>query len=520
MLLAGSFVFSLSMLAEQPRLVVGIVVDGLRQEVLDLLQSGFSDNGFNRFLKNGVVIENIDFGSNLDAAASTAVIMSGASPSVNGIGSERIYEPVPRRTVNIFNDDNVLGNFTDEALSPSSLRVSTISDEARIAGAGVSYVYSIAANPAMALTLASHAGNSAVWFNDKTGNWATSTYFRDTPTAALNANRLHALVNRIDTMQWKPSPKTAAVSGLPDHLIHYPFRHTFTTKDGDRFLKYANSPFINQDISTLAAQYVTGLELGRHDGTDFLNIAYTLKPFDFSRTSENRYELYDSYIKLDKSLSELFTLIDNKVGKDNVTYFIVGTPAQNTRRKDDEKWNIPGGEFSSRKAVSLLNLYLIAIHGNGDWVKGFHNGHFYLNSELAKNKEIDISALRRQAADFLIRMSGVVGSFTIEDIIGADSGVPNASNRARNTVLSQSGDVIIDLIPGWTLIDDFNSALNPSNNISVLAPAVAPFMMSAPGLKPTVISTPVDARAIAPTLARVLRIRPPNGAELSPLTLD
>ena len=39
----------------------------------------------------------------------------------------------------------------------------------------------------------------------------------------------------------------------------------------------------------------------------------------------------------------------------------------------DPRFNIPTGEFSSKKAVSLLNMYLMALYGNGSWVNGYFN---------------------------------------------------------------------------------------------------------------------------------------------------
>lgn len=504
--------------AGQPKLVVGIVVDGLQQETLDLLRDRLARDGFNRFLRDGLVVENVDYGTNIDATAATAILQTGASPSVSGISGDRVYEPAARRTVSVFSDDKVLGNYTDETLSPENLKVTTLGDEARIAGAGVTYVYAIAPDASQALLLGGHAGNSAVWFNDKTGNWATTTYYKDLPTAISNTNRLKSLSARLDTMQWTPSPETAG-SELPDHLTRYPFRHTFARNDANRYARFANSPMINTEVTRLASEYINSLELGKHDGTDVLNLAYTLKPYEWTKTAENRYELYDSYIKLDKSLAQLFNAIDKAVGRDNAVIYLAGTPPQARRRRDDAKWNIPGGEFSSRKAISLLNLYLIALHGNGEWVTAFNNGHFYLNRDLANSLDKDMGEIRRQSTEFLVRMAGVGHAYTIDDIISADISVPKAAGMSRNTVIAHSGDVVVDLIPGWTLIDDFNNPGDKPVNAYSLATTTAPFMLSAPGVQSRRVDLPVDARAIAPSMAGMLHIRSPNGAEIAPISL-
>lgn len=505
--------------AGQPKLVVGIVVDGLRQEILDQIRPHLTADGFNRFFNSGVVFNNVDFGTNIDATASTAVIMTGSSPAVNGISGEFVYDPEGRRIVEILTDEKFGGNNTDKRVSPNALQVTTTSDEARIAGAGVTYVYAIAPTASQALILASHAGNSGVWFNENTGKWAWSSYYKEVPQYVLNDNRTNRLVNRIDTMQWQPSSKTAVAASLPNHLKQYPFRYTFAGKGPDKFRRFAGSPLLNNEISGLAEQYVRGLDLGKHDGTDVLNLAFTLQPYNYSKTPENRYETYDSYVKLDSSLAQLFETIDKTVGRDNVVIYLAGTPQRSNRRKDDDKWNIPSGEFSSRRAASLLNLYLIALNGNGEWVKAFHNNNFYLNADLANTLDKDINVLRQQAVDCLIRMSGVGHAYTIDDVVSTAANVPNAKAKAQNTVIGHAGDVMIELVPGWSLVDDFNFPGAYSAEATSLSPATASFMISAPGVSSQIVETPVDARIIAPTVNGLLHIRSPNGAELPAIRL-
>lgn len=505
--------------ASQPKLVVGIVVDGLRQETLDLLQPFLSKDGFNRFLDEGVVYDNVEYGTNLDATAATAMLMTGASPRVSGVSADEIYDPSTHLKKGIFTDNNFHGANTAESVSPSALKVTTLSDEARIAGAGVTYVYAIAPDASRALILGSHAGNSAIWFNPRNGNWASTNFYRELPAPVVNANRTRRLATRIDTMQWTPSDITTVAAPLPEHITRYPFRYTFAGRESDKFERFEQSPLLNREITYLAEEYIRNLELGRHDGTDILNIAYSIQPYKWSKTPENRYELYDSYVKLDESLARLFSTIDSAVGRENAVVFLAATPAPPQRRKDEEKWNIPGGDFSSRKAVSLLNLYLIAMHGNGEWVTAFNDGHFYLNKDLANNLNKDITLLRRQAAEFLVRMAGVGHAYTIDDILTAQPIVPNATGQSRNIVLDHSGDVIIDLIPGWSLLDDFNNINEPSSSTFAIAPTTASFMIWTSSSGNRRIDTPVDARAIAPALSNMLHIRSPNGAGTPPIAI-
>ena len=168
--------------------------------------------------------------------------------------------------------------------------------------------------------------------------------------------------------------------------------------------------------------------------------------------------------------------------------------------------------------MSLLNLYLIALNGNGEWVKAFHNGHFYLNNDLANTLDKDFNQIKKQTAEFLVRMAGVGHAYTVDDVINSAPTVPNAEGLSKNLVIEHSGDVIMELMPGWVMIDDYNNPGQISNTTHTLSPTTAPFMILAPGLKARRVDTPVDARAIAPSITGMLHIRSPNGSATPPVS--
>lgn len=505
---------------DRPRLVVGIVVEGLQADYINNLRDYFGEGGFKRLMRDGVVIANADYGTALDPTAATAMLMTGAAPSVNGIGSKHTYDISGHRLLPVLEDQASIGNFTNETYSPKNLLVSTLADEVRIAGGGVTNVYAISPDPQMAILLGGHAANCAVWLNDASGNWATTTFYKDIPTFIGGRNRLSPLASRLDTMSWTPAMPVADYPDLPDHLKHYPFRYVFPRGNADRYAMFKNSAPINAEVTSLASDFINTLGLGKHDGVDMLNVTYTLAPFDFAKNPDNRLELMDSYIRLDRNLEKLFSTID-RAGGGNSVIFLAATPPSTTTRRDDEKWNIPYGEFSTRKAGSLLNMYLMAVYGTGEWVSGFHNGHFYLNNKLIKDNNLDAKAVRAEAASFIARMSGVKDVFTIDQILTGDAG-DNAKALKRNTHLATAGDLLVNVIPGWEIIDDYSGDKNLSstNHVERIVATTAPAFILAPGIAPKRYDVPVDARVIAPTVAGLLRIRSPNAASLPALQLD
>jgi len=497
----------------QARLVVGIMIDGLDNDCLELLQSRFSRGGFNRLGRESLVLLNTDYGTSVDGTAATAMIFTGAAPAVSGIAGAEIYDREAHRAVSVLHDPSTIGNYTNGTYSPAALRVSTLADEIRVAAGGVNVVYSIAPEAAEAIIMAGHSGNAALWLDGRTGNWASSTFYRDMPASVSTRNRLRPLAMRLDTMCWQPSLAPTDYPDLPDHLKHYPFRYVFPGGNPDRLERFKQSPLMASEITDVAIDLMNSLNMGSHDGTDMLSLYYTLQPFDYGKNSDTRVELMDSYIKLDRDIERLLSAVDRRAGAGNSVVFLASTPPRTRTRRDDEQWRIPYGEFSTRKALSLLNMYLMALHGNGEYVAGYHRGEFYLNHKLLKDRELDAAAVRDEAAAFLLRMTGVGSAYTIDEIARGHAGV-NAEAMRRNTDLRNSGDIRISVLPGFDLIDDYNNTPDPQRTPQAhrAVGTTAPVFILAPQLEARRVDTPVDARRIAPTVARLLRIRSPNAA--------
>lgn len=508
--------------AKRPTLVVGIVVDGLSLDQINLLKGYFGADGFNRLLNKGVTITDLDFGSALDPAAATALLYTGAAPSINGVDASTVYDRPSRRAISSFNDPATMGNFTDETLSPKAMRVSTIGDEMRISTGGLGHVYALAPNAEQALALGGHAANSTFWINNVTGKWSTSTFYKDVPTPVLNRNHRDPLEFKLDTIAWSSLRDANDYPDMPSYKKLFSFRHAFLRNDPDRYRKFMASPMVNREVTSLATEYLKSMNMGKGENFDMLSLAYTLSPYLYGKEADSRMELMDSYLRLDKELATLFKAIDTAgPGMNNTLLFLAGTPASTTTRREEEKWAIQAGEFSPRRAIALLNMYLIPLLGNGEWITGYHENKFYLNHELIKERDLNLRDVRKSAADFLNRMAGVAEAFSIDDIIDGRATETIAVPR-RNVNFETAGDVYISVIPGWEIIDDGTPMpQTPTYPMAqrFVAP-VAPGFILAPDIEPKTISTPVDARVLAPTISSILRIRSPNAALLPPLRLN
>lgn len=498
---------------QRPQLVLNIVIEGLRSDYLELLSECFGPDGFNKLMQEGVVIDNVDYGPGVDVAGAVAMLNTGTEPAVNGIATATTYNTARHLTQPTLLDPGKIGNYTDETLSPAAIRVSTLSDELRIDGAGASYSHAIAPNATEAIIMAGHAGNSAFWINDANGNWATTTHYREVPTPVTARNYKSPLSHRIDTVNWTPLLNLSDYPGLPAHKRYYPFSHTFSSNSTDKYRRFKTAAPVNREVTDLAIDYISSLNLGKRDAMDMLSVSYTLAPYIGATDTDARLETMDAYVRLDRELAKLLRCSE---AAGATVVLLAGTPPAPSGEADDPKWHLSSGEFSVRKAVSLLNMYLIARHGNGDWVTGYHNGAFYLNHELIERKNINAEDLRADAAKFLMKMSGIANAYTIDDVL---EGRTDEALR-RNTIVATAPDVYINVIPGWALLDDYAHPESPKRTTVRCSSATAPAIIYAPTIiEPQRITADVDARRIAPTVSRILRIRSPNGAAQPPLPL-
>lgn len=523
-MLVAAFTVAVTSLSQVPagnqrqQLVVTIVVDQLRTDYVELLRSRFGKEGFNRLIDRGTYIENLHFDiPQPDIANTTAMLFTGAFPGVNGIAGEKIYRLATHQPDFTLSDPAKIGNFTNETFSPAAIQVSTLADELR-SDTQYGLVYSLATDAQQAIIMAGHAANSAFWISDIDGKWATSTYYKDVPRAITDCNYKQPLATRMDTMVWTPSLKPEQYCDIPSHKQYTRFRHTFAKNDRDRFTRFKHSPLANEEVTRMALEYLSSLRLGKRGTTDMLCIGLTAAPYDFSGDGENRIELQDTYLKLDSQIARLLNAIDSAVGLQNAVVVLSSTGYFCDNSLYDERLSIPSGEFFPTRAISLLNMYLMAIYGNGDWVIGYYNGSFYLNRDLIKSKSINLSEVRAKSSEFLRQMSGVSAAYNFEEILNNPSSA-EAHRLHRCMVPSVAGDVTIEVAPGWRIVENERSKKDKQERIVRYNAISTPAFIMARGVVPRKIAEPVEATILAPSVSRILRVRSPNAAREMPLSL-
>lgn len=468
-------------------------------------------------MTDGAYLRNVDFKvKDLDEANATAMLLTGAYPSQTGVAASMVYNPSIGKMQPVLTDSKAMGNFTNDSFSAENLRLSTVSDELAVSAGGLAAIYSFAADPQQAIILSGHAGTSACWINNTTGNWATTTYYKSLPTPVSTRNYSRPLAQRLDTMQWKPSIDLKDFPGIPSQKKLYPFRYMFPRSDRDVYKQFAASPLGNREVTDVAIECIKTLKIGSNPyATDMINVAYTVAPYKYTSDPDKRVETTDAYLRLDKEISRLLDAVGKYVGMENAVIWLSSTGYCDEAIVEDKKYRIPGGDFSMKRAKSLLNSYLSALHGNADYISTFRSNHISLDHKVIEDKKLDVNDVVADARSFLTKMSGVSDAFTMQDILSPST--PEEESLRLGFDPKSGGDIVLEYSPGWTVVNDLEY---PEVRKSVREnPVLTPAFILASNIPAQIISESVNATSLAPTISSILRIRSPNGSQDKPLPL-
>lgn len=444
-----------------PRLVVNVTIDQLRTDYMEAFAPLYSQGGFRRMLNEGLVYDGASYPfSPVDKASATASLSTGTFPFYNGIISSRWLDRETLHPVFCVDDSRY---FT----SADRLKTSTIGDELKVNSNGAAIVYSFAADRESAILSGGHAANGAFWM-DKNGEWQGSSYYSNTLPEWVRAhNRLH-----------------------PKHPT--------------------NTSFTNNDVIDASLNAITQTAMGRDDVSDMLFVNLSATKADKTPVTHWQTEMESVYMQLDKSLERLISGVEKQTSLDRVLFVVTSTGYTDETATNVTQYRIPTGTFYINRTASLLNMYLSAIYGQGRYVEQCYGNQMYLNHKLIEQKRVGMSEMLTRSQEFLMQNAGVADVYTSERLLAGNNDIIKIRNGFNATL---SGDIIIDVAPGWKLLNEDTQETFTSRAGFVPFPIIFMGSEVAPQRVPTAVTTD----RIAPTVAKAIRIRAPNACTSAPL---
>lgn len=493
-----------------PRLVVNIVVDQLRSDYMEAFMPLYGEKGFKRLLREGKVYSQAEYPySAPDRASAVATLLTGTSPCDHGVVGERWIDRNTLQPLFCVDDMAFMGLLTNEQSSPSCLTISTLTDELKMATQGKALVYSISPYRDAAVLSAGHAADCAFWLDDLTGQWCSTDYYGQFPQWALTYNNSNGLKTRISSLKWEPV-HTSSFHYFLSNDVRRVFKHSFTGERKVRDLK--ESALVNDEVNRFVEYCLRNTELGSDAIPDLLSLTYYAGNYQHKGIDECPLEMQDTYVRLDQQLAECLSQVEQKVGKDHVLFVLTSTGYADEHVTSMEPYRVPTGTFNITRAQLLLNMYLIAVYGQGQYIETAWGNQLYLNQKLLESRALSYTEVLVRCQEFLSQLAGVRDVLTTQHLL---QGVGNPRiERLHNAYHPKvSGDVIIQVVPGWHLVNENTN----EDHVSRDSYMGFPLFFLGHGVKSETVATPVTVDRVAPTVSRHLRIRAPNGCSARPL---
>lgn len=491
-----------------PKLVVGIVIDQLDREYVRRLMPLFEDEGFRRFWYHGYNIPNASFDYNgEDRASAIASIYTGSTPFYHGIVGENWIERKSLSKVGAVDDSDENGINTLDRCSPRRLQVLTITDQLELQSRGSSITCSIAPERDAAILAGGHDPDVVLWMNDADGRWCSSSYYGAFPSWVKDADNETPWDS-----EWKPSlPTVYYINDSNDPRTRY-FSYRFGKEE---ISNLKTSPMVNSRITAMAIKSIDEMQLGVSGATDFLAITLYAGGLGHQPVGLESMELQDTYARIDRNLADLINHIDQKIGIDNVLFFLTSTGYRDTEsRVQSYNPRMPAGSVNMERVTALLNLYLSAIYNDTkEYISTYNGTQLYLNRDMLEKSDISIQSIYDHCVDLLLQMSGIRGVFTQRDLMSANLG--NDARRKRDALnLSCSGDLILEIIPGWTVIDEIHG----TSHLATRSVTEFPIMFYGSGVRAYMDERPTSASSLAATVSWISGIQAPDACSSTPIT--
>ncbi|MCS7297911.1 MAG: alkaline phosphatase family protein [Bacteroidia bacterium] len=504
--------------AQNPRLVVGIVVDQMRADYLRRFIPKRS-TGFRRLLEEGIVYWNCHYVYfPTYTAPGHASIYTGATPAYHGIVGNTWYERQLGRPYYCVLDTTVqpIGTSSKAAQrSPRMLQASTITDELRYASRFQSKVIGIALKDRAAILPAGRAGTLALWFDSREGLWVTSSYYTDTLpewVMRFNQRRYPDSLLRLD---WTlPSRLICQDESLYEGTIG----KNSTTRFPHRPTSYEElllTPAGNWLTFRLAQEAIESERLGRHRTTDFLALSLSSPDLAGHLFGTESCELEALYHELDRQLGLFLDYLARRFKKEEILVFLTADHGAAPTPEILAEKGFGMGRFPEKALLEQAQAYLRAQLGLPESlspIAAFLNQNFYLAEWLSPAQKREAARLLKS---WLMTQPHVIWAYTSEELSGGGSTFYAFEMVQAGFFASRCGEVIVIYAPGW--LDSENYSQGTTHGSIWTYDTHVPLIWWGGGLRAQSFYERVPITAIAPTLAFILRAPLPSTAFTPPL---
>ncbi len=528
----------LEVLGQVPRLVVQIVVGSMAPDQIERYADHLSEGGFKRLQREGICFSSAAYDCQQTLTlTSLATLTTGAQASTHGVVGSHWYDYIDNSRITLIDDASVVGleyHTGGGEFSPTNLIAPTLS-ESLAAHSPESRIVTLALEPEDAVVLGGKAGIT-FWMNPELCHWRSSSYYLPilpewvkqynrskaplnfilqpwstllTSPDYLNRRRGDILVRMPQKTKGNPRPYSGTpIRDIPCEVVY--------RSEYDR-LRY--TPAGNSALFDFAKQCLTQLSLGGDEVPDLLNLYLSTPKVITEAYGPESIDAEDMFYRLDRDLEEFLTYLFAQISPDQVAVVLTadhGTSASyDFAARESERFNVPQFEM-------IVESFLDARYGKADedWLLEYENKMIYLNHNLIYEKRLSLAEVQNEVATFAMQFRGVSHALSSTAMRNSFFGSGYARLMQNSFYPRRSGDVVLNLMPGW--IEKQENQRSAAGSLYGYDRRV-PLLLRLPGgnehTTGVVRNEEVDPAAIAPTLAQLLGIPAPAACEIKALEI-
>jgi predicted AlkP superfamily pyrophosphatase or phosphodiesterase len=446
---------------DNPKLVISIVVDQMRFDNLDKYEANYSNNGFNRLIREGFNLKNNHFNYVPTVTGpGHASISTGSTPKTHGIAGNNWFDKKTQKDVYCTTDldyENLGGNAYSAKMSPNNLLVNTLADLNRIENDMNSKTISIAIKDRGSILMGGKNANAAYWFYGKDkGEWVSSKYYMNKlPEWVTSFNNSESIskyltdwntLYDIDTYKESRSDDNnfeKSFKGDPSVTFPYDLNKLKDLNDGYDMLK--ETPFGNSLTTDFAIEAISNEKLGKDQFTDVLTISYSSTDYIGHNFGVDAKETQDAYLRLDLEIERLLNFLDSYVGENEYTLFLTADHGAAKIPAYLNSLGIKSQNIEEGTVKNILKNVLFKSYGSNQLISKIMNSQIYLNNKTINSLNLNLNSIEKTIINTLTQLDFIDKVYTSKEIINGnfDSGYELLIQNGYNIL--RSGDVIFKL---------------------------------------------------------------------------
>jgi arylsulfatase A-like enzyme len=516
----------------RPRLVVVIAIDQLRSDYLERFRRYFAPNGFNRFLSGGANYTEAHYEHSItQTCPGHAVILTGSHANVNGIVANSWYNPSARKAEYCAADTSakLIGRST-EGRSPRNLLVPTVGDQLKAATGGQSRIIAIAGKDRSAIMLGGHRADAAYWTEDTL--LVTSSYYMKELPRWVERFNASGPVTRYRGATWDRLLPARAYNVVgPDDVSAeenvagmgrtFPHRLSAGRSPPENFVEaFQASPFENVVLVDFAMEAVTREQLGQDESPDLLAIGFSANDLVGHGYGPDSHEVMDMTLRTDRLLERFFGFLARQVGRESLIMVLTSdhgvAPLPELMRQRNPRVQAARMDVSviAGAAEKALRARFGAPRRPGwmappSWIMDQGTPWLYLNVAGLEDRGVSLEEAERVAKEAVQKVPGVNRVLTAVELEQQRKSAVH-SKAEYSFYPPRSGHVYYELSP---YILPGPQQEGTTHGSPWAYDTHVPLLWVGPGIIPGTHRGTVRVADIAPTLAFLLGVEAPAGAQ-------